>query len=270
MLKPDVRPTTDAQHRSGWRRNLRRNLRHAGRYLLDLLYPPQCPGCGRVGVLFCDRCRWLVQAYPTSVCPRCARPMLIRSLCPSCSAGQSPLEAVCPATVFVHPIRQAIHAFKYEGAANLAGPLAEWLDATWRLHRLTADLIVQVPLHPKREAERGYNQSALLARELSERVGVPVAPAGLVRTVRTRPQVGLSRDERRANITGAFTCAGKVTDLRIVLIDDVCTTGATLEACAAELKSAGASRVDGLTVARPSFEISSALFPADDTTLEIH
>jgi ComF family protein len=175
---------------------------------------------------------------------------------------------VYPATIFVHPIRPAIHAFKYEGATDLAGPLAEWLVATWRLHRLAADLIVPVPLHPKREAERGYNQSVLLARELSERVDVPVAPAELVRSVRTRPQVGLSRDERRANISGAFRCAGKVTDLRIILIDDVCTTGATLEACAAELKSAGAAYVAGLTVARPSFEISSAFFPADDPSLE--
>jgi ComF family protein len=133
---------------------------------------------------------------------------------------------------------------------------------------LAADLIVPVPLHPKRQAERGYNQSALLARELSRQVGLPVAPAELVRTVRTRPQVGLNRDERRANIAGAFRCAGKVTDLRIVLVDDVCTTGATLEACAAELRSAGAAHVVGLTVARPSFEISSAFFPADDPAAE--
>ena len=269
MLKPDARPMADVRQLSGWRRVLRHKLVDAGRFLLDLLYPPQCPGCGRVGVLFCDRCRWQVQAYPTAVCERCARPMLIRGLCPSCSVSQSPLEAVYPATVFVHPIRQAIHAFKYEGVADLAGPLADWLAATWRLHRLVADLIVPVPLHPKREAERGYNQSALLARELSQRVGVPVAPAGLVRTVRTRPQVGLSRDERRANIAGAFRCAGQITDLRIVLVDDVCTTGATLEACAAELKAAGAVQVHGLTVARPSFEISSAFIPDDNPVARV-
>jgi ComF family protein len=258
----------DAHPVSSWRGGLLHNslgnLRSAGRYLLDLLYPPQCPGCGRVGVLFCDCCRRLVQAYPTDVCIRCARPLLIRGLCPTCRVTDSSLEAIFPATVFTGPIRKAIHAFKYEGVGDLAGPLADWLVATWRLHELAADLIVPVPLHPKREAERGYNQSALLARELSRRVNVPVAPAGLVRSVRTRPQVGLSRDERRINIAGAFRCAGKVTDLRIILVDDVCTTGATLEACAAELRSAGSKQVEGLTVARPGFEISSALFPADD------
>lgn len=243
----------------------RRHLAAAGRFLLDLIYPPQCPGCGRVGVLFCERCRWQVQVYPTDVCIRCGQPLLVRGLCPACASGAAPLDAVYPATVFVHPIRQAIHAFKYEGVRDLAGPLAEWLAAAWQSHGLAADLIAPVPLHRKREAERGYNQSALLARELGQRVGVPVAPAELVRTVQTRPQVGLSRAERRANTADAFRCAGKVTDLRIVLIDDVCTTGATLEACAAQLKAAGAAQVVGLTVARPSHEISSAVLPADDT-----
>lgn len=244
-----------------------RSLRRLGRSLLDLIYPPQCPGCGRVGVLFCDPCRWLVQPYPIDACIRCGRPLLIRGLCPSCAVIDSPLEAVFSATVFAHPMRQAIHALKYEGVRDLASPLTEWLVATWQLNRLAGDLIVPVPLHPKREAERGYNQSALLARALTELVGVPVARAGLVRAVQTRPQVGLSRNERRANIAGAFRCAGKVTDLRIVLIDDVCTTGATLEACAAELKAAGAKQVQGLTVARPSYEISSAEVPADDPAL---
>ncbi len=148
-------------------------------------------------------------------------------------------------------MRQAIHEFKYEGVADLALPLAEWLVAAWHLHRLDADLIVPVPLHPKREAERGYNQSALLARALARAVDAPVAPAELVRTVSTRPQVGLTAEERKRNIAGAFRCAGDVTGQRIVLVDDVCTTGATLEACGQALRDAGAAGVWGLTLARP-------------------
>ncbi len=266
MLDQDMRPTggarlpAQAHPAGGWRDALAR----AGRQLLDLLYPPQCPGCGKAGVLFCDRCRALVQAYPAQGCLLCGRPLPARGLCPACEAADSPLDAVFPATIFADPIRRAIHAFKYEGVQDLAGPLSEWLAATWRLHHLEADLIVPVPLHKKREAERGYNQSALLARELGRSTGVPVAPAELVRTLRTRPQVGLSRDERRANMAGAFSCAGEVTDLRIVLVDDVCTTGATLQACAAELKAAGARRVQGLTVARPGFEASNLPVPDDD------
>jgi ComF family protein len=241
--------------------------RAAGRALLDLLYPPKCPGCGRLGEVFCPQCRWHVRSYPLLCCPRCGKPAAARALCASCAAFPSPLEAILPATVFSHPIRPAIHDFKYEGVLDLAAPLAEWLVATWRLHRLSADLIVPVPLHRQRERERGYNQSALLAQRLSAAIGAPVAPAELVRTVRTRPQVGLTQEQRRANIAGAFRCAGDVTDLRIALIDDVCTTGSTLEACAGELKAAGAAAVWGLTVARPAYETSSAPLPLDDPAL---
>jgi ComF family protein len=208
-------------------------------------------------------------------CPRCGRPSAARQLCAACAAAPSRLDAILPATIFAHPIRPAIHDFKYEGVMDLAAPLAEWLAAAWRFHRLAADAIVPVPLHAQRERERGYNQSALLARCLSAAVAVPVAPAVLVRAVRTRPQVGLTQEQRRANIAGAFRCARTgdsrcartVTDLRIVLVDDVCTTGSTLEACAAELKAAGAAAVWGLTVARPSFEASSAPLPPDDPAL---
>jgi ComF family protein len=241
--------------------------RALGRALLDLLYPPECSGCRRLGELFCAQCRQQVRPYPLLCCPSCGKPAPGRKVCAECAASPSPLQAILPATVFAHPIRPAIHDFKYEGARDLAQPLADWLVAAWRLHHLSADLIVPVPLHAQRERERGYNQSALLAKWLSAAVGVPVAPAELVRAVRTRPQVGLTQEQRRANIAGAFRCAGHVTDIRIVLVDDVCTTGSTLEACAQELKAAGAAAVWGLTVARPPYAASSALLPPDDPAL---
>lgn len=262
-----ARLATRATANAGPTAALLRAARAAGRGLLDLLYPPQCPGCRRLGEVFCAACRGQVRLYPRLCCPRCGKPAAARSLCPDCAGTPSPLEAILPATVFAHPIRPAIHDFKYEGTRDLAAPLAEWLAAAWRLHHLSADLIVPVPLHAQRERERGYNQSALLAQHLSAAVGVPVAPAELVRTVRTRPQVGLTQAQRRANIAGAFRCAGRVTDLRVVLVDDVCTTGSTLEACAQELKAAGAAAVWGLTVARPSYEASFAALPLDDPTL---
>jgi ComF family protein len=206
-------------------------------------------------------------AIPPAVLSALRQTVRTSSLVRSLRSLSSPLEAVLPATVFAHPIRPAIHDFKYEGTRDLAAPLADWLVAAWRLHRLSADLIVPVPLHAQRERERGYNQSALLAHRLSAAVGAPVAPAELVRTVRTRPQVGLTQEQRRANIAGAFLCAGRVTDLRIVLVDDVCTTGSTLEACATELTAAGAAAVWGLTVARPAYEASIATVPLDDPSL---
>jgi len=149
-------------------------------------------------------------------------------------------------------MRSAIHDLKYEGVRELAEPLAAWIVEAWESAQLDADLIVPVPLHRKRELERGYNQSMMLAQELARRVHVPIAPAELVRTIRTRPQVGLSAEERKRNVEGAFSCSGDVTPLRIVLVDDVCTTGATLEGCAGALKRAGAASVLGLTLARPA------------------
>ena len=192
--------------------------------------------------------------------------MTHRGLCAHCAAAPSSLDGILAATIFTHPMRQAIHEFKYEGVANLAAPLAEWLVAAWRLDQLDAGLIVPVPLHSKREAERGYNQSALLARALARAVGVAVAPAELVRTVRTRPQVGLTAEERKLNIAGAFRCTGDVTGQRIVLVDDVCTTGATLEACGQALRDAGAAGVWGLTLARPGPGLSreEAIRASDD------
>ena len=121
----------------------------------------------------------------------------------------------------------------------------------WRDAGLSADLIVPVPLHPSRVAERGYNQSTLLADVLSPAVGVPMVEEVLVRQKATLPQVTLGRLERQQNVRGAFACRGDVAGQRIVLIDDVCTTGATLEACAAALRSRGAASVWGFTLARP-------------------
>lgn len=228
-------------------------MRGMGRGLLDLVYPPRCPGCSAVGELFCEKCRSAVRTYPIATCPRCGRAEPSRGLCAACAAEPARIDGIFPATIYTHPMREAIQSYKYENVRDLAGPLAEWLVVAWHAHAITADVIVPVPLHARREAERGYNQAALLARELSRRVGVPTASRELIRTVRTRPQVGLTRAERQMNIAGAFRCTEEVPGLRIVLVDDVCTTGATLESCAAALKDSGAASVVGLTVARPGW-----------------
>jgi ComF family protein len=144
-----------------------------------------------------------------------------------------------------------IHHFKYRNARALAAPLAARLITAWREAGLSADLIVPVPLHASRAAERGYNQSALLARGLGSAVGVVVAEDLLVRERATLQQTHLNRRERSQNVSGAFASRRNLPGLRVVLIDDVCTTGATLEACATALRAAGAVHVQGLTVARP-------------------
>lgn len=139
-----------------------------------------------------------------------------------------------------------IHQFKYNERTDLAKPLA--LMMAEKIH-FEYDLIVSVPLHYKRLRERGYNQSALLAKSLAKLTGFRCEYDILKRVKETPPQVGLTKEERLDNVKGAFECDGE-TDTDILLIDDVMTTGATVNECAKVLKKCGAARVDVLTLAR--------------------
>jgi ComF family protein len=148
-------------------------------------------------------------------------------------------------------LRQAVHRFKYERLSSLAEPFGDMLAAYWLAAQLVADWLIPVPLHPSRERDRGYNQSDLLARQLGQRVGVPVSSRGLRRTRATAVQMTLNAAERRQNVAGAFECVEpRVQAKRVVIIDDVGTTGATLDACAQAVLQAGAAAVMGLTLAR--------------------
>jgi ComF family protein len=149
-------------------------------------------------------------------------------------------------------IRKLVHDLKYRHARSLAAWGGEVLYRSLSSRPVTVDAIVPVPLAPRRQRERGYNQSELLGRELAARWGVPVETTVLRRVRETPPQVGKSAAERRANVRGAFACieGAPVTDRRILLVDDVATTGATLNACAEPLKAAGATRVVGLVLAK--------------------
>jgi ComF family protein len=162
------------------------------------------------------------------------------------------LNGILSTGVFASPLRQAIYNFKYHHVCGLAEPFAERMAAVWVPTGLDADLIVPVPLHPSRETERGYNQAALLAMAIAPRLGLPMAGALLARQRMTPSQVSLNWRERRENVSGAFTCCEDTSGLRVVLVDDVCTTGATLEECADALRKCGATSVWGLTVARAS------------------
>jgi len=210
--------------------------------LLDLVFPPRCVGCGRGGHWFCPVCVAAIVPAPNR------------------RDGLEPLVGLWVAGLYEDPLRLAIHALKYEGRRQVAGPLGRILAETYRRQnkgsaRIRFDAILPVPLHPKRQAERGFNQSALLARGLGRGVGLPLREDVLLRSRHTPQQAGLDAANRRANVAGAFACqsghpalAGKA----LLLVDDVCTTGATLAACAEALRAAGAREVWGLTLARPS------------------
>jgi ComF family protein len=259
---PGLRPL---EHEPGVAR--RRLLRDGLEALADLLFPPFCPVCG-------DR---LGAGRRAPLCARCwaALPRIAAPLCESCGAPFGTLGTRGPGTPprrcagcrrraprwsyaraagrFEGPLREALHAFKFDGRRALARPLGDLLAETGAGLPLGAavDVIVPVPLHPARRRARGFNQSQLLARRLGRAWALPVAEA-LARVAPTRPQVELSAAERRGNVRGAFRVRrpAAVAGRHVLLVDDVLTTGATAEECAARLREAGATRVGVLTVAR--------------------
>jgi len=153
--------------------------------------------------------------------------------------------------LFEGPLREAIHHLKYSGRTSLAKPLGSYLEAHWQTASQPADLIVPVPLHATRLRERGYNQSTLLAEQLSRASKLPVVEPALIRVKATTPQVTLNAAERKANVRAAFEARSDlVRGRRVLLVDDVCTTGATLESSGIALRQAGATFVWALTLAR--------------------
>ncbi len=219
---------------------------------LDLLFPPRCVGCGAFGSYLCSAC---TGAMPRALPPRCAhcwRPQPQGQACLRCRQEPPSLAAArCPFT-FEGTARAAVHALKYQGLAAIAPTMADLMAAFLRDHPQPADLIVPVPLFPRRQRQRGYNQAALLAKELSPRLGLPLAKGALMRRRPTPPQArSVDLAARRANVAGAFAAdAAQVAGRRLLLIDDVMTTGATLDACGRALLDAGAVAVFALTFAR--------------------
>jgi ComF family protein len=148
-------------------------------------------------------------------------------------------------------IKEAVHVFKYRGVRAAAPELGRLLAYYWAGHAVPVDVIVPVPLHPRRLRSRGYNQSALLGRELANHTGFALAGNLLARTKDATPQAGTaSRGQRRSNVEGSFRCSQEVAGQKVLLVDDVATSGSTLSACAAALKAAGAGAVWGLALAR--------------------
>jgi ComF family protein len=189
-------------------------------------------------------------------CPRCGKPLDARpgrgGLCQPCRSGDlQALDWARAVYPFTGPVREAIHRFKYgrerARAAHLGQPVVALLD---QLPSSDDYRLLPVPLSAERRRERGYNQAEELARVLAAATGWPLETA-LARTRATRPQVGLDRAARHRNVRGAFTWQGaSLAGARLILVDDVLTTGATADACAAVLKAAGADWVGLVTVAR--------------------
>ncbi len=219
--------------------------------LLDLLFPPRCVSCRRPGHSLCPDCIARIQPIPPPICLYCGRPQPAAGAPCACRAHVWHLDGIRAATLHEGLAREAVHGFKYDHKRELAVPLSALLQRTLVQVPLTFDLVTAVPLHPARERERGYNQAELLARALAVGIGSPYRP-GLKRVRATMDQVGLNAAERHANVHAAFQADPAVfMGQRVLLLDDVCTTGATMDACAEALQTAGARMIFGLAITRP-------------------
>jgi len=219
---------------------------------LNLLFPQWCVGCGKEGDFICYSCRQSLPRIMPPLCPRCGRPQPSGILCPSCVSWQAEIDGIRSPFRFDGVMRQAIHQLKYRNLRALAQPLAKLLNNYLGTNPMPGEVLVPVPLHHKRLRERGYNQSSLLTKELGKLTNLPVVDDCLIRLWHAPPQARTSTvDERRSNVAGAFTCRDRrLQDKQVLLIDDVSTSGATLDACAAALKAGGATSVWGLVLAR--------------------
>ena len=230
--------------------SLKQGWREAKNSFLDLLFPPRCAGCGRSGSWLCPACISEIEFIEPPLCSRCGLPS-VESPCLSCRIDPLAIDGIRGVGYLRGPLKRAVYQFKYRQKRKLALPLADLMHHYLSENPLPAELIVPVPLHLDRLRERGYNQAALLARGLSERSGLPIEEESLVRIKETAPQVALKADERRKNVRGAFRGQDEnLRDRQVLLIDDVCTTGATLEACAEALHEKGARSVWALVLAR--------------------
>lgn len=221
-------------------------------FLLDIIFPKKCVVCARLDTLFCDKCRSRIVFLKTQNCPFCLKITTRGRVCPSCrSSYRSSLTGVYVAAHFEEPLKGAIHQYKYEFIKALKDDLA---DIAWPyVEDFPKNAILTcVPSNPKRLAWRGYNQAEEIAKILARKTGMRYHPNLLKRTKYKIPQTQLRRKERFENVKGAFQADKKI-DLsgrQVVIFDDLVTSGATLDACAKELRKEGATRVWGFVLAR--------------------
>lgn len=238
--------------------------------LASVLFPAACRLCGRLlttasRVPVCPNCLGRVRPLELlAFCEQCQRPLSLASqptevpaLCGACRQGETSFDRLRTFGAYDGELRELIVLLKYQAVRSLAETLGGWLALVVKRNPELAevDALVPVPLHPRRQRRRRYNQAELLARDLARCSRLPVEPGWLSRVKDTPSQTGLTHAQRVENVRGAFATIAKLDRKRILLVDDVCTTGATLNACARILKQAGAESVQAITAARVLQEI---------------
>lgn len=220
--------------------------------LVDLLSGWVCQVCGSPSESpLCEACERNLSRFYPPFCPQCGLPQASSSLCSSCQQDPLPFKhrSFGP---YEGTLKEMIHQFKFNGQKSLKKPLGLLLYETFKELKEPVDLIIPIPLTKKRLLERGFNQSLLLAKELGKRIGLEVRGDTLLKVKETLPQTALGAKERRSNLKGAFFVKepSSVFGKRVLLVDDVFTTGSTLREAFYVLKQAGAKTVTAITLAR--------------------
>lgn len=243
---------------------------------MDIIYPPRCPICGvfllkdgsdygEIGVGICRTCHADFCMVASPLCSLCGTPFISEAagdhICGACLLKRPFFETTRAAYLFQGAVRDAIHQLKYGLNSSLALPLGSILSEFAAIQAddyMALSLIMPVPLHPKRLRERGFNQSLLLARHVAEKLHTELDFLSLRRIRYTAPQTSLGRRERPKNVKGAFQIRDPdvVKGRTILLVDDITTTGNTLNECARTLKRAGSGDVHCLVLARPAETLS--------------
>ncbi len=228
-------------------------LTRVGQAVLDVLFPSRCVGCGAYGSFLCQACQAELPRARPPRCPICWQPQRGATPCSRCRQERPAFQGARTLYLYEGAAREAVRALKYNYVSALAQPMAQLMARYLEEEEsIEADLLVAVPLYGRRQRLRGYNQSALLARELSRLCGLSLAERGLARRRNTPPQArSVDAEARKRNVADAFKADRYwVEGKRVLLIDDVMTTGATLSACARALREGGAASVWALTFAR--------------------
>jgi ComF family protein len=222
-------------------------LSRASRLALDLLFPPQCAICHAGGSALCELCMARLPLAEQPRCQRCWDDVRSGLRCERCATAPPRFASVRSPFTHADAARDLVHLLKYDGLTSLADPMAGLMVEAAR--GFVADVIVPVPLHGGRQRSRGYNQAALLASRIASETGRVLDRRAVRRVRATKPLArSMSRDERAAIVAGAFRAdEARVSGRAILLVDDVVTTGATLDSCAGALLEAGARRVDAVT-----------------------
>lgn len=220
--------------------------------MIDLIFPPTCGGCKVAGVRWCGNCQQEINRIVPPICKICGQVSRTNSICQRCRTTPPHYKAVRAWAEFEGPLRNAIHDLKYRKNIGLGASLAQHLVNLFQEYNWPIDIVVPVPLGKQRLRHRGYNQAALLAQPLAYELQLPYNPRVLRRVRETQSQTELSFAERLENVKDAFMATNDaIQDKRVLVIDDVTTSGSTINACSDALMKAGTKAVFGLTLARP-------------------